>query len=251
MNYIQIEHIAGIGAVRIIISRERALNALNLDVLKELAAAFEQINQEETTSVMITGAGQKAFIAGADIKEMQEYTREEARRFAQVGVSLFGQIEQYPLPVIAAINGYALGGGLELALACDIRIASENAVFAMPELSLGIIPGFGGTQRLMRTVSVSMAKEMIYSGVRVDARKAMLTGLVNDVFPREELMTAAETIAGRIDRNSSHAIISVKQVMNQGLNLPLEEAIEIETDLFSYCFETEEQENRMAEFLKK
>lgn len=249
MKYIELRHEAG--AAIIIISRVKAMNALNLEVLAELEVVFDSIDVSSTSAVILTGAGKKAFVAGADIGAMRDLSPKKAREFTDFGSGVLRKIETFPLPVIAAVNGYALGGGLELALACDVRIASENAVFGMPELRFGIIPGFGGTQRLIRTIPIGMAKEMIYTGMRLDSTKALHLGLVNAVFQREDLMEHAIIIAKRISKNSKEAVIKAKKAMNEGLSVRLELGLEIESDQFAECFGNEDQVNRMDAFLNK
>lgn len=249
MKYIEIQEIEG--TVILTVSREKALNALNLEVLKEIESAFDRIDTEKTRCVIITGAGKKSFVAGADIGQMQRLTKEQAKDFTLFGSGIFRIIETFPIPVIAAVNGYALGGGLELALACDFRIASKNAIFGLPEVGLGIIPGFGGTQRLMRSISVGKAKEMIYTGVKIDSTEALRIGLVNSVFPGEELMEQALILAERIVKNAQDAVSIAKQVMNKGADVRMEAALEIESEIFAQCFEKEEQIKRMAAFLEK
>lgn len=233
------------------VSRERALNALNLDVLNELDGAFDIIDTEKTRAVIITGAGKKSFVAGADIGLMKNFTKEQAKDFTLFGSGIFRKIETFPVPVIAAVNGYALGGGLELAMACDFRVASENAIFGLPETGLGIIPGFGGTQRLMRLIPVGKAKEMIYGGTRIDAAEALQIGLVNSVVSLEELMEHAYKLAGRIAKNAPGAVEIAKQVMNQGADERMGAALTIESESFVHCFEKEEQVERMTAFLGK
>ena len=233
------------------ISRTEALNALNLEVLKELKDTFDHIDADNTRCVILTGAGKKAFVAGADIGLMERLTKSQARDFSSFGSSVFRMIETFPVPVIAAVNGYALGGGLELALACDIRIASENAVFGLPELGFGIIPGFGGTQRLMQTISIGRAKEMIYSSTKIDSTRALQLGLINTVCQSEELMEHALMIAKRISKNAPNAVKLAKRAMNDGLDEPIVSGLNLESNLFAQCFENEEHTNRMRAFLDK
>ena len=190
MNYIQYEQKDAIAVLTI--SREKALNALNSEVLGELDAAIDAIDLDTVRCLIITGAGQKSFVAGADIGEMSTLTKEEGEAFGKKGNDVFRKIETLPIPVIAAVNGFALGGGCELSMSCDIRLASENAVFGQPETGLGITPGFGGTQRLARIIPVGKAKEMLYAGTKVKAAEALTLGLVNAVYPSEELLPAAE-----------------------------------------------------------
>lgn len=184
------------GAVAVLtINRPKALNALNSAVLDELNEAIDAVDLNEVRALIITGAGEKSFVAGADIGEMSSLTKEQGEAFGKKGNDVFRKIETLPIPVIAAVNGFALGGGCEISLACDIRICSENAVFGQPEVGLGITPGFGGTQRLARTIGVGMAKQLIYTARNIKAPEALRIGLVNAVYPIEELMGAAKKMA--------------------------------------------------------
>ena len=229
------------GAVGIItINREKALNALNSAVLDELDKTLDNVNQEEVRCLILTGAGQKSFVAGADIGEMSSLTKKEGEAFGKKGNDVFRKLETFPIPVIAAINGFALGGGCEISMSCDIRICSENAVFGQPEVGLGITPGFGGTQRLARIVGVGKAKEMIYGARNIKADEAYRIGLVNNVYPIEELMPAAEKLAGTIAKNAPIAVRNSKKAINEGLDVGMDEAIVIEEKLFGDCFESYE-----------
>ena len=249
MNYIQYEQKDAIAVLTI--SREKALNALNSEVLGELDAAIDAIDLDTVRCLIITGAGQKSFVAGADIGEMSTLTKEEGEAFGKKGNDVFRKIETLPIPVIAAVNGFALGGGCELSMSCDIRLASENAVFGQPETGLGITPGFGGTQRLARIIPVGKAKEMLYAGTKVKAAEALTLGLVNAVYPSEELLPAAEKLAGKIARNAPIAVRASKKAVNDGLQVSIDEGIAIEEKLFGSCFESEDQRNGMAAFLNK
>ena len=241
------------GEVGIItINRPEALNALNSSVLAELAQVLDQVNLMVTRCLIITGASEKAFIAGADISEMANMDKAQARGFGETGNALFRRIESFPIPVIAAINGYALGGGNELALSCDIRICSENAVFGQPEAGLGITPGFGGTQRLTRVVgSISKAKELLFTCRNVKAEEAKEIGLVSAVYPLENLMEEALKMANRVAANAPIAIRNIKTAVNEGLDLTIDDAIWLEVDLFSACFDSEDQKEGMQAFLEK
>jgi len=251
-EYVKVEKLEDVNAVIVTVSRERALNALNQDVLAELDRVFEELKKDDKIrSVILTGAGVKAFVAGADIDYMKDMTKEQAGDFSDYGSKIFRRIETFPVPVIAAVNGYALGGGCELALACDFRVASDNAVFGLPELGLGIIPGWGATQRLMRSIPVGKAKEMIYSSERINAAKALELGLVNSVVPVEQLMEHAAGIAKRIARNAPQAVANAKKAMNDGINESIEGGLEIETALFPDTFNSDEQVGRMEAFLNK
>lgn len=249
MSFVKYEQTGFVGVMTI--DREKALNALNSEVLADLEAAIDAIDLDATRCVVLTGAGQKSFVAGADIGEMSTLTKAEGEAFGKKGNDVFRKLETLPIPVIAAVNGFALGGGCELSLSCDIRLASENAVFAQPETGLGITPGFGGTQRLARTINVGKAKEMLYAGTKVKADEALILGLVNAVYPADELMGAAMKLAEKIARNAPIAVRASKKAVNDGLQVNIDEAIVIEEKLFGSCFETEDQKNGMTAFVEK
>ena len=249
MEFVVYEQKGAVGIVTI--SREKALNALNSTVLEELDATFDAINLDEVRCVILTGAGQKSFVAGADIGEMSTLTKAEGEAFGKKGNDVFRKLETFPIPVIAAINGFALGGGCEIAMSCDIRICSDNAVFGQPEVGLGITPGFGGTQRLARLVGAGMAKQMIYTARNIKADEAYRIGLVNAVYTQEELMPAAEKMAAGIAKNAPIAVRNCKKAINEGLDVDMDQAIVIEEKLFGDCFETEDQVYGMAFFLDK
>ena len=233
------------------LNRPEALNALNAQVLDDLDAALDAVDLNTVRCLIFTGTGDKAFAAGADIAAMANMTSEEAAAFSRRGNEVFRRIETFPLPTIAAVNGYALGGGCELAMACDMRLCSETAVFGQPEVTLGITPGFGGTQRLMRLVGMGKAKELIFSARNVKAPKALEIGLVNAVYPPEELLPAAKKLGARIAKNAPIAVRACKAAMNEGIDLPMDEAVDAEIREFSGCFETEDQKRGMAAFLSK
>lgn len=240
------------GAVGIItINREKALNALNSTVLEEIDKTLDAVDLASTRCLILTGAGQKSFVAGADIGEMSTLTKAEGEAFGKKGNDVFRKLETFPIPVIAAVNGFALGGGCEISMSCDIRICSDNAVFGQPEVGLGITPGFGGTQRLARIVGPGMAKQMIYSARNIKADEAFRIGLVNAVYPQEELMAAAEKLANTIAKNAPIAVRNCKKAINEGLETDMDQAIVIEEKLFGDCFETEDQKYGMAFFLDK
>ena len=249
MSYIKYEQNGFVGVLTI--DREKALNALNSEVLADLDAALDAIDLDSTRCLIITGAGQKSFVAGADIGEMSTLTKAEGEAFGKKGNDVFRKIETLPIPVIAAVNGFALGGGCELSLSCDIRIASENAVFAQPEVSLGITAGFGGTQRLARTIGVGKAKELLYTTSKVKAPEALALGLVNAVVPLENLMDEAMKLAEKIARNAPIAVRATKKAINDGLQVSIDEGVAIEEELFGSCFETEDQKNGMTAFVEK
>ena len=249
MEYIVYEQKGNYGIITI--SRERALNALNSTVLEELDQTLDSIDLAEVRCLILTGAGAKSFVAGADIGEMSSLTKAEREAFGKKGNDVFRKLETFPVPVIAAINGFALGGGCEIAMSCDIRICSENAVFGQPEVGLGITPGFGGTQRLARLVGAGMAKQMIYTARNIKADEAYRIGLVNAVYTQEELLPAAEKMAATIAKNAPIAVRNCKKAINDGLEVDMDQAIVIEEKLFGDCFETEDQKYGMAFFLDK
>ena len=249
MPYIQVTTEGQVATLTI--DRPKALNALNSEVLKELDAAIDALDLNTVRALIITGAGEKSFVAGADIGEMSTLTKAEGEAFGKVGNDVFRKIETLPIPVIAAINGFALGGGNELAMSCDIRVCSENAVFGQPETGLGITPGFGGTQRLARLVSPGMAKQLIYAAKNIKAPEALRIGLVNAVYPQEELLPAAQKLAAQIADNAPIAVRACKKAINEGLELGMDDAIALEEKLFGECFETEDQIGGMKAFLNK
>ena len=262
MDYILYEQ-KGAYAV-ITINREKALNALNSQVLDELNATLDAVNLEEVRCLVLTGAGEKSFVAGADIGEMSTLSKAEGEAFGKKGNDVFRKLETFPIPVIAAINGFALGGGCEISMSCDIRLCSDNAVFGQPEVGLGITPGFGGTQRLARLVGAGMAKQMIYTARNIKAADAYRIGLVNEVYSaevdadgnvlksaKEVLLAAAEKMAAGIAMNAPIAVRNCKKAINEGLDVDMDQAIVIEEKLFGDCFETEDQRAGMGNFLEK
>ncbi|SHE57815.1 enoyl-CoA hydratase [Tissierella praeacuta DSM 18095] len=233
------------------INRPDALNALNSAVLDDLNNAIDMINSDEEVYVLIlTGEG-RAFVAGADIGEMKGMNTTEARVFAEKGLSLFRKLELMEKPVIAAVNGFALGGGCELSMACDIRIASEKAKFGQPEVGLGITPGFAGTQRLSRLVGIGRAKELIFTCDIINAEEAYRIGLVNKVVSGEELMGVAIEMANKIISKAQLAVRYAKTAINRGMETDLDTGMAIEKDLFGLCFATEDQKEGMGAFLEK
>ncbi len=248
----------------ITINRPKALNALNSAVLDELNEVIDAVDLNEVRCLILTGAGEKSFVAGADIGEMSSLTKAEGEAFGKKGNDVFRKLETLPIPVIAAINGFALGGGCEIAMSCDIRICSDNAVFGQPEVGLGITPGFGGTQRLARLVGPGMAKQMIYTARNIKAAEALRIGLVNQVVSatvdeagevvttaQANLIATAEKMAAGIAKNAPIAVRNCKKAINEGLEVGMDEAIVIEEKLFGDCFETEDQKYGMAFFLDK
>lgn len=233
------------------INRPRTLNSLDAETLRELGEVFDQLDRdEEVRVVIVTGAG-KAFVAGADISFMQNMTPLEARSFSRLGQTVFEKIEKLSKPVIAAINGYALGGGCELAMACDIRVASEKAKLGQPEVNLGLIAGFGGTQRLPRLVNPGLAKEILFTADIYDAETARRIGLVNHVVPAEELMNFCKDMARRIASRGPLAVRFTKEAVNEGLEMDLDKAIQHEADLFGLVFSTADREEGISAFLNK
>ncbi|MCD6187773.1 MAG: enoyl-CoA hydratase/isomerase family protein [Desulfuromusa sp.] len=236
----------------ITINRPEAMNALNEKTLLELQDIFVSVAEDVAVKVVIlTGTGEKAFVAGADIAAMQPLSALEARQFAKLGHRVMSTIEHCPQPVIAAVNGFALGGGCELALGCDIRIVSENARFGQPEVNLGIIPGFGGTQRLARLIGKGRAMEMILTGEMIDATEAYRIGLANKVVPLDQLLDTTKKMAAAIISKGSYAVQLAKEAIRNGLELDLERANQYEAELFGLCFATVDQKEGMKAFLEK
>lgn len=235
----------------ITINRPDALNALNSQVLEELDHILDEIDQSSVRALILTGAGEKSFVAGADIGEMSSFSKEEGEAFGKRGNDIFKRLENFPIPIIAAVNGFALGGGCELSLSCDIRICSENAVFGQPEAGLGITPGFGGTQRLARIVGPGMAKQMIFTARNIKAEEAYRIGLVNAIYPQKELLAEAKKMAKGIADNAPIAVRNCKKAINDGLQVDMDQAVVIEEKLFGDCFETYDQKEGMGAFLEK
>ena len=232
------------------IHRPEALNALNSQVLADLAELLDTVEADEEIRVLvITGAGEKAFVAGADIGEMSTLTKAEGEAFGKKGNDVFRRLETLPIPTIAAVNGFALGGGCELSMSCDIRICADTAVFGQPEAGLGITPGFGGTQRLARLVGPGMAKQLIYTAKNIKADEALRIGLVNAVYPAQELLPAAEKLAGTIAKNAPIAVRACKKAINDGLQVDMDRAVTIEEKLFGS--ETADHKEGMSAFLEK
>lgn len=236
----------------ITLSRPKALNVINIEMLKEIDELMDEIEKDKDIyCLIITGEGKKAFAAGADISEMKDMDIYEAREYSIFGNNVYTKIEEYRKPVIAAINGYTLGGGLELALSCDIRIASEKSKFGLPEVTLGIIPGFGGNQRLPRTIGIGKAKELIYTGEMIDAKEAHEIGLVNKVVDAEKLIEEVIKIAKKISGNAPVAVTCAKTVINNGIQTDINTALKLDEEVFSKCFTTKDQSDAMNAFVKK
>ncbi len=234
------------------INRPQKLNALNSQTMEEVRDAFERaLADEGVGGVILTGAGEKAFVAGADIGELAEQDAVGAKEFALVTQEILHKIETFPKPVIAAVNGYALGGGCELAMACHIRIASERAKFGQPEVNLGIIPGNGGTQRLPRLVGRGRAIELVLTGRMVDAEEAVRIGLVNQVVPPERLLPSCEEMLNTIFEKGPVAVRLALEAIHHGLNMSLEDGMQLEANLFGMCFSTEDMREGTSAFLEK
>lgn len=240
------------GIAEIIINRPKSLNALNSDTLKELEIVISEISKNpDINIVIITGSGEKAFVAGADIVEMQNLNAVEGRELAILAQKVFSDIEDMPQVVIAAVNGYALGGGCELAMACDIRLASKNAKFGQPEVGLGITPGFAGTQRLPRLIGKGVAKELIFTTDMIDAEEAHRIQLANKVYEQDELMDKAREMGEKIMSKGTYAVSLAKAAINNGMNMDTKSAYSYEADIFGLCFATEDQKEGMTAFLDK
>lgn len=252
MDYQNILFAVENGIATITINRPKALNALNLDTVTELKDVVDKIAvNKDIKVVVITGSGEKSFVAGADIKEMATKNPTEGREWGQFGQNVFTDIENLPQPVIAAVNGFCLGGGCELSCACDIRYAADNAKFGQPEVGLGITPGFGGTQRLTRVVGRGHAKELIYTGGMIGADEAKEIGLVNKVVPQAELMPTVLKLAGKIAKNAPVAVQLSKAAINRGINCDVVTGIAYEAEVFGLCFSTNDQKEGMAAFVEK
>lgn len=250
LNYVSLTTEAGIGFLTI--ERPKMLNALSTAVMTELETLIAEIEvSKEIQVVILTGSGQKAFVAGADITEMKDKTVMEGRAFSAFGNHVFSRLANLRQPTIAAVNGFALGGGCELALACDIRIGGDNALFGQPEVGLGIIPGFGGTQRLSRIVGLGRAKELIFTGRTVKAEEAHGMGLLNHVVSAESLREEAIKLAERIQKNAPYAVELSKEVINLGADMELPAALKLESELFGTLFSTKDQKDGMAAFVAK
>jgi len=249
-QYLQTSNDDGITTVKI--NRPDALNALNKDVIAELKSFFTEAAEDDSIrAIIVTGAGEKAFVAGADIKQFPSMSPLDAKSFAHEGHKLTLFIESMSKPVIAAVNGYALGGGTELALACHLRYASENAVFGLPEVGLGIFPGWGGTQRLPRLIGQARATEMIISAKKIDAQTAKDYGLVNDVYSSEELLEKVSEFLQTVLKNGPRAVALAMEAIQSGANMTLEEGLNLEANLFGVVFSTEDMKEGTAAFIEK
>ena len=250
MNNLLLEVEGGIALLTI--NRPKALNALNSETLAELNACLAELeNNEDVKVVILTGSGEKSFVAGADISEMVNATPAEGRKMGLLAREAFGRLENMPQVTIAAVNGFALGGGCEISMSCDIRVASDNAKFAQPECGLGILPGFGGTQRLPRLVGKGRAKELIFTCDMISADEAFRMGLANHVVPQAELIDYCKAMAGRIMKNGPYAVALAKQAINTGSDIDLDSGLKLEANLFGLSFSTADKMEGMTAFLEK
>mgnify|MGYP000229641649 CR=1 FL=1 len=239
------------GVFRLVINRPKVLNALNVATLQEMDCAIERVKSDPQARVLlITGAGEKAFVAGADIPEMQQLSPLEGKAFSEQGLAVLRKLETLSVPVIGLVNGFALGGGCELAMSCDFILASDNAKFGQPEVNLGITPGFGGSQRLTRLVGRAMAMELLVSGRAMNAQEALQRGLANHVYPQSDLLGEGLALADRISLNSTTAIQMTKQLVQRGQDLDLENGCVMESDLFGLSFATPDRAEGMQAFIE-
>jgi enoyl-CoA hydratase len=249
MDYVKLQHYDDVAVLTI--DRQEKLNALDRQVVEEIGQALLEIEAEGPRVIVVTGAGERAFIAGADIRAMSVMDPLEAKRFSEIGHAAMALLDRSPIPTIAAVNGYALGGGCEVALACDVRIAAENATFGFPEVGLGILPGMGGTQRLPRLIGPALAKELIFTGRRIGAGEAREIGLVNRVVAEGEALNAARELAAEISANAPLAVRHAKTAANRSLDVDLVSGLEYEADQFALLFATEDASEGMNAFGEK
>jgi enoyl-CoA hydratase len=249
LDYVRVDHEDSIAVLTI--DRQEKLNALDGQVVEEIGQALLEVEVESPRAIIVTGAGERAFIAGADIRAMSVMDPIEAKRFSEIGHAAMALLDRSPIPTIAAVNGYALGGGCEVALACDMRIVAENATFGFPEVSLGILPGLGGTQRLPRLIGPALAKELIFTGRRIGAEEAREIGLANRVVPSGEALGAAKELAAEISQNAPLAVRHAKTAANRALDVDLVSGLEYETDQFALLFSTEDALEGMNAFGEK
>jgi len=250
LDYVSVESLDNNVAV-LTIDRQDKLNALNPQVVEEIGQSLLEIEAEGPPAIIVTGAGEKAFVAGADIAAMNDMDPLQAKRFAEVGHAAMALLDRSPVPTIAAVNGFALGGGCEIALSCDIRIAAANALFGFPEVGLGILPGMGGTQRAPRLIGPAVAKELIFTGRRIGTDEARLMGLVNHVVPEGEALKAAKEMAAEIAANGPVAVRHAKAAANRALDVDIISGLEYEADQFALLFATEDAKEGMSAFMEK
>lgn len=248
-RYLQMEQDDEIALITI--NRPEKLNALNLELMEEFVTVLDILEKDSSKVIIITGMGQKAFSAGADIGFMSNIGSVEAEKYAFRGHEVFNKLENIEKPVIAAINGYALGGGCELALACDIRFASEHAQLGQPEVTIGICPGWGGTQRLLRIIGPAKAKDLIFTGRTIGSSEALSIGLINKIFPQIDLISESKTYAKKIIKNSSFAVGKSKVLINKGMDTNLDTGLSLEIYSWSLCFSNKDREQRMRAFVEK
>jgi enoyl-CoA hydratase len=249
LDYVRVEREGGVAVLTV--DRQEKLNALDGQVIEEIGQALLELESEGPRAIIVTGAGERAFIAGADIRAMSVMDPIEAKRFSEIGHAAMALLDRSPIPTIAAVNGYALGGGCEVAIACDIRIAAENATFGFPEVGLGILPGMGGTQRLPRLVGPALAKELIFTGRRIGAEEARGIGLANRVVGQGEALDAAKEMAAEISANGPLAVRYAKAATNRALDVDLISGLEFEADQFALLFATEDAREGMNAFGEK
>src|ERR687897_463562 len=249
LDYVRVEREDSIAVLTV--DRQEKLNALDGQVVEEIGQALLELEVESPRAIIVTGAGERAFIAGADIRAMSVMDPIEAKRFSEIGHAAMALLDRSPIPTIAAVNGYALGGGCEVAIACDIRVAAANATFGFPEVGLGILPGMGGTQRLPRLIGPALAKELIFTGRRISAKVAREIGLVNRVVAEGEALNAARELAGEISANGPLAVRHSKAAANRSLDVDLVSGLEFEADQFALLFATEDAREGMNAFGEK
>jgi enoyl-CoA hydratase len=249
LDYVRVEREDGVAVL--IIDRQEKLNALDPQVTEEIGQSLLELEAEGPRTIIVTGAGERSFVAGADISAMSVMDPLEAKRFSEIGHAAMALLDRSPVPTIAAIGGFALGGGCEVALACDIRVAAENATFGFPEVSLGILPGMGATQRLPRLIGPALAKELIFTGRRIGAEEAREIGLVNRVVPRGEALSTARELAAEIAANAPLAVRHAKSATNRALDVDLVSGLEYEADQFALLFSTEDAREGMGAFAER